>query len=97
MLFRSFAHAGGTLLVVSNNPQVYDDMSSNTNDESITGTWTFSSGALPTLDTYVAPTDDKEFATKKYVDDTSAGTPVSLNRVVPVATAGETLTAGQVC
>ena len=90
-----FAHSGGTSLVVSNNPQVYDDMTSNANAETITGLWTFSNAAIPRLDTYVAPTDNAELASKQYVDDTSAGVPVSQNRIVVAATAGETVSAGQ--
>lgn len=93
-----FAHAGGTLLVVSNNPQVYDDMSSNANDETITGIWTFDSTAFPKMsDGTTSPTADEELATKAYVDNTAGGTPISINRIIPVATAGETVAAGEVC
>ena len=43
---------------------------------------------------YTAPTIDYEVATKKYVDDTAGGTPVSINRVVIDATAGASVADG---
>jgi hypothetical protein len=74
-----FPHAGGTLLIVSNNPQLYDDMSSNANDETITGTWTFDADAYPRVDDQTTlPTAEAEFATKAYADSLSiAGAPDS--------------------
>ncbi len=64
-----FSHAGGTKLIFSNPPQLYDQAAFKGNDESITGTWTFASTSIPTLDSYLAPTDDADFASKKYIDD----------------------------
>jgi hypothetical protein len=90
-----YAHAGGTLLIVSNNPQVYDDLASNANDETITGTWTFDADAYPKVDdSATPPTDDAEFATKKYADDLAiAGAPDSttgVKGIVEKATSAET-------
>jgi len=69
-------HGGGTSLVISNSAPFYDKLSGKDNDETITGAWTFTSTAQPKLDTYVAPTLDTEFATKKYADDLAiAGAP----------------------
>lgn len=72
-----FSHSGGSLLVVSNNPQLYDDMSSNANNENITGTWTFDADAYPKVDDQSKfPTDNAEFSTKAYADSLAiAGAP----------------------
>lgn len=70
------AHAGGTSCVISNSAPFYDKLAAKDNDETITGTWTFTSTARPTLDIYAAPTADAQLAPKKYVDDVAlAGTP----------------------
>lgn len=74
------AHAGGTVFVISNNPQLYDSMSGKANDETVTGKWTFPAGGnanAPVSSTsYSAPTDDLEYAAKKYVDNVAvAGAP----------------------
>src|SRR3990167_3573314 len=70
------SHAGGTSCVVSNSAPFYDKLAAKDNDETVTGTWTFTSTALPTLNTYVAPTLNAQLAAKKYVDDVAlAGTP----------------------
>lgn len=87
-------HAGGTIFVLTNNPQLYEDLISFNNDESITGLFTFDNAKPPRLDAFATPTADEEFATKKYVDDTAGSGPISINRVIPVATAGETVAAG---
>jgi len=64
-----FSHAGGSKLIFSNSPNLYDQVTFKGNDETITGTWTFASTSIPTLDSYLAPTLDAQFATKKYMDD----------------------------
>ena len=64
-----FAHGGGTSLVFSNPPQLYEEFAARGNAESITGIWTFSSTTIPRLDSYLAPTLDYQFAPKKYADD----------------------------
>lgn len=91
------AHAGGTVFVLSNNPQLYEDLISFDNDETVTGTFTFTNPEYPRIDTAVtAPTDDEQFATKKYVDDIGAGGTLSKNRTVVAGTAGETVVAGEI-
>lgn len=65
------AHAGDSLCILSDNPQVWDKKTSKDEDETITGDWTFSvapQSANPTLGT--------ELATKDYVDGVAvAGAP----------------------
>jgi len=60
------AHSGGSKLIISNPPQLYNRMAVKDNNETITGTWTFNE--LMTLDSYEAPTNDAQFAPKAYVD-----------------------------
>jgi hypothetical protein len=90
------AHAAGAILVLSNTAAFYDNFVNKANDETITGTHTFTSTALPTLDTYAAPTANAQLAAKKYVDDVAAGGTASIDRVVVAGTAGETVAAGEV-
>jgi hypothetical protein len=90
-----FVHSGGTPLIISNNPQLYNDMLSNSNDETITGTYTFDADKYPKVDdASKPPTADAEFATKKYADDLAiAGAPDSTTTVkgiVEKATSAET-------
>jgi hypothetical protein len=84
------SHAGNTVFVLSNNPQMYDDMSSNVNDETITGKFTFPGGGdadAPVSGTvYAEPTDDLEYASKKYIDDIAiAGSPKATEAVYGIA------------
>jgi len=90
------AHAAGSRVVLySNTPAFYADVFvSKNNTATIDAVHTYANTAIPKLDSYVAPTDNAEFASKKYVDDTAGGTPISQNRIVPAATAGATITAG---
>lgn len=82
------ASAAGTVVVVSNNPQIYDSFVSNTGDESIEGVKTFvSSPVVPT------PTTDFQAATKKYADDVATGG-ATYNKEVVAGTYGEDVTAG---
>jgi len=90
------SHGTGSPVRFSNVPGFYGEFANKNNDETINETWTYSNTDIPRLDSYVAPTDDEEFATKKYVDDTAGGTPVSQNRIVVTATAGATVADGQV-
>lgn len=74
------AHAGGSLFVLPNTAGFYDTLNGKDNDETITGKWTFPEGgsanAPVSSSSYSAPTDDLEYASKKYVDDiTVAGAP----------------------
>ena len=65
----AFAHSGGSKLIFSNSPNLYDQAVFKGNDETITGTYTFTSTAIPIFDANPTITDDKHFATKKYIDD----------------------------
>lgn len=89
------SHAGGSIFVLTNNPQLYENFLSADNDETITGKYTFDTANWPEMsDNTTSPVDDEDLATKKYVDDTSGGSPVSMNRVVIEGTAGEVVAAG---
>lgn len=66
------AHAGGSIAILSNNPQLYDQAAFKGNDETITGVWTFDADNPPKGDATTAPTDDAQYANKKYVDDNDA-------------------------
>ncbi len=59
-----FAHAGGTYLIFSNSPQFYNELAGKTNDETITGTWSFST--FPLL--LGTPTATSSATNKNYVD-----------------------------
>lgn len=76
---RKFNHESGSIvLLYTNSPAFYDTFINKGNDETITGKFTFPTGAnAPVSGTvYAAPTDDLEFATKKYADDLAiAGAP----------------------
>lgn len=70
--------SGSIVLLYTNSPAFYDTFINKGNDETITGKFTFPTGAnAPVSGTvYAAPTDDLEFATKKYADDLAiAGSP----------------------
>jgi len=68
------SHAGGSIFVLSNTAGFYESISGKANDETVTGVWTFTSPNYPRMDSAaVAPTDDEEFATKKYADDVFTG------------------------
>jgi hypothetical protein len=67
-------HAGGTTFVISNTAGFYDSMTSKSNDEEISGLYTFVQ--LPVAKTDITPTNNKQLVPKKYVDDTAiAGSP----------------------
>jgi len=90
------AHAGGTILIISNSAPFYNELSAKDNDEIITSQYTFTDPKIPKMDVYSAPTDDTQFATKKYVDEIASGGTVSINRIVVAGTAGEVVSAGKV-
>lgn len=79
-------HAGATTFVISNTAGFYNSITGKNNDETITGTWTFTSPNYPRIDdTTNPPTDDEQFATKKYADDLAiAGSPVSSTSVIGI-------------
>lgn len=62
-------HPGGAQLVISNTAGFYNKLTSKSDDETITGTWTFTNPNYPRIDTVLPyPTDDEQFATKGYAD-----------------------------
>lgn len=66
------AHPGGSDAVISNPPQFYERFANKLNTQDITAIWTFASTSWPKIDVSTAdPSNDGEFATKKYVDDTA--------------------------
>ena len=74
--------SGSIVLLYTNSPAFYDDFANKDNDETVSGKWTFPTGAnAPVSGTvYVAPTDDLQFAPKKYADDLAiAGSPAATN------------------
>ncbi len=85
------AHSGGSIFVISNTVAFYGDFANKSNDETVGGTWTFSS--VPSSS--AAPVSGTDLVTKSYADALSmTGTGVSQNRVVVAGVAGETLAAG---
>lgn len=66
-------HAGATTFVISNTSGFYNKLVSKDDDATITGKYTFPGGgnaSAPVSGTvYAAPTDDLEYASKKYVDE----------------------------
>jgi len=90
------AHAAGTqIILMTNAPAFYNDLLGKDNDETITGVFTFTDPNIPEMDSYSAPTDDTQLATKKYVDDTATGT-TNVDKLIIAGTAGETVAAGEV-
>lgn len=77
--------AGETKVMLGTNPpNLYGTFANKGNDETIDGKWIFPAGGnadAPVSGTvYSAPTDDLEYASKKYVDDTAiAGSPAATN------------------
>lgn len=94
---RRFAHAGGTTFIITNSAVFYSQFAVKDNDETVTGTWTFSVSAFPAMsDTTTNPVDDGDLAPKHYVDSAGGGSPTNINRTVVTGTAGATVAAGQV-
>lgn len=87
-------HGSNSPVRISNTPAFYSNFLNKNNDETYVETLTFSSSNPPRLDSYASPTDDEQLASKKYVDDTAGGTPISINRIVVTGTAGEVVVAG---
>lgn len=78
-----FAHNGGTAVIFSNPPQLYNQAAFKDNDETITGNWLF-----PT------PTGGFNAATKDYVDSVVNGGTVSYDQIIVSGTGGETMATG---
>ena len=79
------AHPGGSIVVISNPPQLYEQFATLANDESITGYWT-----APT------PLSDDDVAIKSYVDGLVNGGTVSNARLIVAGTGGATITTGEI-
>ncbi len=80
-----FAHSGGTSVILSDPPQVFEQFSAKGNDETITGSWT-----VPT------PTAAGQIASKSYVDGIVNGGDLTLDGIALGATAGETFATGTI-
>lgn len=91
-------HSGQTQFIISNSPQLYNEFVTLDNEETIVGEKTFPAGgnanAPKSGASYTAPTDDLEYASKKYVDNTATGT-TNINRIIVAGTAGETIAVDQ--
>lgn len=61
-------HSGGAIFIISNPPQLYNQLAAKGNDETITGTWTFSSSSPATYNADPTFTDSKQIVSKGYVD-----------------------------
>jgi len=69
-------HNGNAEFVLSNTAAFYDSFVNKNNDETITGTHTYTSTAIPIYDANPTFTDDKHIISKKYADDLAiAGAP----------------------
>ncbi len=93
---RKFSHSSGTtVLLYTNAPAFYDGFAHKANDETITGLFTFPTGAnYPVVGTvYSAPTSDLQVATKKYVDNVSiagaSDASTTARGIVEIATGAE--------
>lgn len=67
-----FAHAGGTSVIFSDPPQLFNEFTSKLNNETVTGTWTFNNFPKASSTTAQPSTAD-QLATKFYVDEVGAG------------------------
>lgn len=90
------SHSGGSTLIISNPPQLYETFISKYNDGRVSSTLTFSEAEVPRLDsahTYGSG-EEEYFATKRYVDSvaTSGAPDASLTQkgLVEMATITET-------
>jgi len=66
----AFPHNGGAKIIVSNSPAFYNQFAGKGNDESITGTWTFSDSPILSTECTVASADT-EICAKAYIDSTA--------------------------
>lgn len=81
-----FAHSGGSAVIISNPPQLYEQVGFLDNAENITGAWT----------TSVTPTASGGLATKGYVDGVVNGGALTLDGIAIGATAGDTFATGTI-
>lgn len=74
----AFAHAGGSQVILSDPPQLFNLYTAKANDETIAGTWNFT--AFPTYNTSTdLCTANGQFCTKYYIDTVGAGGFTSAN------------------
>ena len=61
-------HSGGTVLVISNPPQLYNELATKKNSQTITGVWTFASTAPPVYDAaFSVSSSSLQFAPASFV------------------------------
>lgn len=80
-----FAHAGGSIAILSNPPQLYNQVAIKDNDETITGYWDF-----PT------PVGGNNPTTKDYVLSVVTGGSISTTNTIVSGVAGETVATGTI-
>ena len=90
----SKTHPGGVKLVITNTAGFYNDLTSKDNDETISGTWTFTNPNYPQMDASTPlPTTAAQLATKAYVDSVAvSGAPnadLTTKGIVEIATTAE--------
>ena len=64
-----FAHGGGTSVIFSNPPQLYEQFPARADNENITGAWNFDDAAIIQYDANPTFSSDTDIITKKYADD----------------------------
>jgi hypothetical protein len=79
-----FPHGGGSKVIISNPPHIYEQYGALANDETITGYWKSPD-----------PVDATDIANKQWVLSEVNGGAVSFERVVVAGTCGEDVTVGQ--
>lgn len=84
------AHAGSTIFIMSNNPQLYEALASGENDETITGQYTFETVPRATAD----PVVGDDLTRRSWVLGIINGGTITADSVVVPGVAGETLAAG---
>ncbi len=82
------SHAGGVKFVISNTAGFYDALTGKNNDETITGTWTFTTPNFPAMNDNTAPISGLQLVTKNYVDNRSGywEAPVANYAALPTGT-----------
>jgi len=80
-----FAHSGGSTVILSDPPQLFNQYGALANDEVITGAWTA-----------ITPVAALGIATKAYVDSVVNGGALTLDGIAMGATAGETFATGTI-
>jgi hypothetical protein len=93
----SKSHPGGTKFIITNSAAYYNKFAIKANTESITGIWTFATGATPII--IDQPSSDTQVANKYYVDHTAvsgaANASTTVKGIVEEATAAEITAATQ--